>query len=105
MTTSRNYDEIEVSDEASYEFTLGGQKWHCKAIDDIPWVLVEDFFIAQAAGDMPGVVVTVDDMLRACLFPDEVEDFLESKHDPESGVSYSVLSPAGGRGEGSLRTP
>ena len=86
---SRNYDEIELSDEPSFEFTLGGKEWHCKASEDIPWATVESFLAAQASGNTEAVVVMMDDLFRAVLWNEEVEDFLEMKADTAGPVTVT----------------
>lgn len=89
--SSRNYDDIELSEEPGFEFTLGGQEWHCKASDDISWALIENFMLAQADGSTQAIVTQMDDLFRGVLYPDEVDAFITMKHDPSGAVTYTRM--------------
>lgn len=85
-------DAIEESKEPSMVFTLGGREWHCKESDDVSWPLVEGFFMAQASGDIGGVVLHFDDLFGAVLFEDEVDAFFKLKTDTKGPMTYRRFS-------------
>jgi hypothetical protein len=85
-------DAIEASDEPSMTFNIGGRTWHCKGSDEIPWPIIEEFFKAQGSGDVSAVVMNVDTLFEAVLFPDEVEDFMAMKQDKQGPMTYKRFS-------------
>lgn len=81
-------DSIQMSDEPSFKFKFNGRIWHCRATDDISWPVVERFFQAMEAPTAGGIVLQMDSLFKAVLFPEEVEDFLKAKNQEGQEMTF-----------------
>lgn len=85
-------DAIKLSDEASFKFKFNGRIWHCRATDDISWPAVEGFFRAMEEPTAGGIVLEMDSLFKAVLFPSEVEDFLKAKTLENKEMTFKQFS-------------
>lgn len=79
-------DDIASSEEPSFVFKLDGQKFRCRAKDDIHWDTIERWLIARQVGARD-VAVEIDGFFAALLFPDDVDAFFEIKKDPKGSLT------------------
>ena len=84
-------DEIGEESEPSCTFTLGGKKWSCRQIEDVPWGVVEKML--AVGQDAEKAMVQIGPFFRAVLVPEEVPSFEAMLNSPDSPLTLRRVMP------------